>query len=214
MNTIATALMPSASAASRSRAHRGEIGLLLDRAVGAHALVDLDHALEQHFGLDDLLGEDLRPRLVADAQRVAETFRGHQQRALALALEQRVGGDRGAHLHGADAAGRDRLALRSGRAGRGCPARRRRDRPPGFSDSSLCAVSVPSGRRPTTSVKVPPRSIQKSHACVMFALVLDCRRGRPGVTEYDLCRQAYQTQSGMTIGQDQGRMVRLGSAEG
>ena len=31
---------------------------------------------------------------------------------------------------------------------------------PGFSDSSLWVVSVPSGRRATTSVNVPPRSIQ------------------------------------------------------
>src|SRR5262245_33591351 len=38
----------------------------------------------------------------------------------------------------------------------------------GFSDSSLCAISVPSGRRPTTSVKVPPRSIQKSQSCEVF----------------------------------------------
>ena len=32
----------------------------------------------------------------------------------------------------------------------------------GFSDSSLWVTSVPSGRRPITSVKVPPRSIQNS----------------------------------------------------
>ena len=92
-------------------AHRTEVRLQLDRAVGAHALVHLDDALEQHLGLDDVLGENLRAVLVADAQRVAETFRRHQQRAVALALEQRIGGDRGAHLHGADAALRDRLAL-------------------------------------------------------------------------------------------------------
>jgi len=40
----------------------------------------------------------------------------------------------------------------------------------GFSDSSLCVTRVPSGRLPTTSVKVPPRSIQncqraKEEAC-------------------------------------------------
>ncbi len=92
-------------------AHRAEIGRAFHRAVGAHALVDLDHALEQHFGLDDVLGENLRTILVADAQRVTETFRGDQQRAVALALQQRIGGDRGAHLHGADAALRDRLAF-------------------------------------------------------------------------------------------------------
>ena len=53
-------------------AHRGEIGRALDRAVGAHALVDLDDALVEQLRHDDVLGEDLRPGLVADAQRVAE----------------------------------------------------------------------------------------------------------------------------------------------
>jgi hypothetical protein len=33
----------------------------------------------------------------------------------------------------------------------------------GLSESSLCVARVPSGRRPTTSVKVPPRSIQNCH---------------------------------------------------
>ena len=63
-----------------------KIRLALDRAVGAHALVDLDDALEQHLGLDDLLGENPRPRLIADAQCVAETLGGHQQDAVALAF--------------------------------------------------------------------------------------------------------------------------------
>ena len=105
MNTIATALMPSAMRALELGAHRRKIERALDRAVGAHALVDLDHLLEQHLRLDDVLGENLRPRLVADAQRVAETLGGEQQRAVALALQQRIGGDRGAHLHRADPAG-------------------------------------------------------------------------------------------------------------
>ncbi len=92
------------------RAHRGEIGLPLERAVGAHAFVDLDDALEQHFRLDDLPGENFWARLVADLQRIAKTPRGDEDGALALALQQRVGGDRGAHLHRADATGRDGLA--------------------------------------------------------------------------------------------------------
>ena len=102
--------MPSALAACEIGAHRVEIGRALDRAVGAHALVDLGDALVEHVRLDDVAGEDLRPRLVADLERVAETLGDQQQRAVALALEQRVGGDRRAHLHRADAAGRDRLA--------------------------------------------------------------------------------------------------------
>ena len=103
MNTIATALMPSARAAASSAPHRGEVGLLLHRAVGAHALVHLDDALVEHLRLDDVAGEDLRPRLVADLERVAETLGDEEERALALALEQRIGGDGGAHLDRADA---------------------------------------------------------------------------------------------------------------
>ena len=36
------------------RARAVEVERALDRAVGAHALVDLDDALEQHVGLDDV----------------------------------------------------------------------------------------------------------------------------------------------------------------
>jgi hypothetical protein len=86
MNTIATAAMPS-----------------------AFALVDLGDALVEHVGLDDLARENLRPRLVADLERVAETACDQQQHPVALALEQRVGGNRGAHLDRADLARRDRL---------------------------------------------------------------------------------------------------------
>ena len=93
-------------------AHRREIGRRLDGAVGAHALGHLDHAFEQHVGLDDVAGEDLRPRLVTDLEGIAEALGGDEQRAPAFALQQRVGGDRGAHLDGADHAGRDRLVGR------------------------------------------------------------------------------------------------------
>ena len=92
--------------------HRVENGRALDRAVGAHALVHFGDALVQHVRLDDVAGENFRPRLVADLERVAKTLGDQQERAVTLALEQGVGGDRGAHLHRADAAGRDRLARR------------------------------------------------------------------------------------------------------
>jgi hypothetical protein len=92
--------------------HDREIGRALHRAVGAYALVHFDDTLEQHVGLDDVAGEDLRPRLVADPERVAETRRGQEERALALALEQRVGGDGGPHLDGRDRRRRDRFASR------------------------------------------------------------------------------------------------------
>src|SRR5439155_981370 len=51
-------------------AHGGEVGLDFDRAVGAHALVNLECALVEHFRLDDMARKDLRPRLVSDPQRV------------------------------------------------------------------------------------------------------------------------------------------------
>ena len=79
-------------------------------AVRADALVDFDHLAVEQFGQHDMAREDLRPVLVGDAQRVAKTLRDEQHRALALALQQRVGGDRGAHLHRFDALGRNRRA--------------------------------------------------------------------------------------------------------
>ncbi len=91
-------------------AHGIEIERAFHRAVGAHTFVNLDDALVQHVRLDDVLGKNLRPRLVADAQRVAKTFGDKEHRALTLALKQRVGGDRGAHLHGADALAGNRRA--------------------------------------------------------------------------------------------------------
>jgi hypothetical protein len=46
--------------------------------------------------------EELRPVLVADAQRVGKSTRDHERRALSLALEQRVGRDGGSHLDRVD----------------------------------------------------------------------------------------------------------------
>ena len=94
-------------------AHAIEDERTLDRAVGAHPLVDLDDTLVEHVRLDDVLGKNLRPRLVADAQRVAKPLSDEQQRALALALQERIGGDRGAHLHRADPLARDSRAGRN-----------------------------------------------------------------------------------------------------
>ena len=89
-------------------AYRVEIDLALDAAVGANALVDLHHALVQHVRLDDVAREDFRPRLIADAQRVAKSLGDQKERAFALALQQRIGGDRGAHLDRVDPLARDR----------------------------------------------------------------------------------------------------------
>ena len=85
-------------------AQRLEIRRAQHRAVGRDPLVDLDDPLVQHLRQHDVPVEDARTILVGDAQRVAETAGDHQQRALALALEQRIGRDRGAHPHRVDAA--------------------------------------------------------------------------------------------------------------
>ena len=65
MNTMATASMPSARAA-RARLAARRVERPLHRAVGAHALVRPRRRAVQHLRLDDVLGENLRPRLVAD----------------------------------------------------------------------------------------------------------------------------------------------------
>jgi hypothetical protein len=74
-------------------------------ALGRHALVDLDDALVEQLGQDDVADEELGAVLIGDAQRVGEAFGDDQDGALALAFEQRVGRDRGAHLDGVDRRG-------------------------------------------------------------------------------------------------------------
>ena len=72
-------------------------------------------------------------------------LRDHQQRPLALALEQRVGGDRGAHADIADAPAGIGAPGGEARAGRGCPAPRRRDRPPGSRRAACARAALPCG---------------------------------------------------------------------
>ena len=81
-------------------------------AARAYALVHLDHALVEEARQLDVAHEELRPVLVADAQRIAEAAGDRERGALALALEERVGGDGRAHLHGVDRVGGDRRAGR------------------------------------------------------------------------------------------------------
>ena len=81
---------------------RGLVERLQHVTVGTDPLVDLYHALVEHLWQHDVAGEDRRAILVGDAQRVAKATGYQQQRAIALALEQRVGGDGRAHLDGLD----------------------------------------------------------------------------------------------------------------
>ncbi len=117
---------------------------LLDRAVGAQPLLDLDRARVELLGQDDVAGEDVGPVLVGDAQRVAEAAGDREHGGRALALEQRVGRDRGAHLDRLDRGVGQRLALAPGPAGRGCPGSRRRGTAPG---SPTAACGCGSSRR-------------------------------------------------------------------
>ena len=71
------------------------------------ALVDLDHALVEELGQDDFAGEEEGAVLVSDAERVAEPPGDQENRSVALAFQQRVGRDRGAHLHRVDRLRRD-----------------------------------------------------------------------------------------------------------
>ena len=132
-------------------------------AVDADAAADLHDPLVQHRRQRDREVEQPRPRLVADAQRVGEAAVDHQQRALALALEQRVGRDGGAHLHRLDQPGG--IGASSGDAEHGLDAG---DRGVAVAAGVLAAAACgstgcPSGSRATMSVKVPPRSIQNCH---------------------------------------------------
>ncbi len=81
----------------------GTGGLQVERAkhlaLGRHPFVYLDDVVVERFGKDDAACEDVGPRLVADPQRVAEAAADGEDEPLALALEQGVGGDGGAHLH-------------------------------------------------------------------------------------------------------------------
>jgi hypothetical protein len=56
----------------------------------------------------------------------------------------------------------------------------------------LCATSDPSGRRPTTSVKVPPRSIQKSQSCgeVFLAIGIEFKKGNTTMSGLSGVKQA------------------------
>src|SRR6478672_2045991 len=85
-------------------AHGGEVRLSLNRAVSAYPLINFGHTFIENVWLDDVAGENFWSGLVTNLERVTESLGDQQKRAFALAFEQRVGCDCGAHLHGTDAA--------------------------------------------------------------------------------------------------------------
>ena len=91
-------------------AQRGEIAGELrrierghDPAVHVDAFRCLDDLPVERIGTLDAPREQRGPRLIADAQRVAEAGRDHQRRGRPLALEQGIGRDCGAHADRVDA---------------------------------------------------------------------------------------------------------------
>jgi hypothetical protein len=75
MNTMATARCRRPLLAVERCARCGLVERLLHRAIGQHPFVDLLDAFVEQFRLDDVEGlKDVGPRLVADFQRVAESF--------------------------------------------------------------------------------------------------------------------------------------------
>ncbi len=81
-----------------------------DLACCAYPLFRLNDPVIEQLGQDDMPVEDARPGLVGDAERVPEALGDDQDGRLAGALEQGVGGYRGAHPHGLNLAGGERLA--------------------------------------------------------------------------------------------------------
>ena len=82
-------------------------------AVDTDTATDLCHLLVQHRRQRDGKIEQTWTRLVTDAQHIGKAEVHHQQRAFPFALEQRIGRNRGAHLHRIDRPGWDRLIERN-----------------------------------------------------------------------------------------------------
>jgi hypothetical protein len=72
---------------------RGVLGIVLER----DALVHLDDGLVQHARPADVEVKDARPALVANLEAVPKAARDDERHGLALALEEGVGRDGGAH---------------------------------------------------------------------------------------------------------------------
>ncbi len=80
-------------------------------AIRCDSLVGFDHLAVEHLGQHDVEREQVRPCLIPDPQCIAEALGGHEHRGLALALEQGIGGNRGAHLHRIDQFRRQRRTV-------------------------------------------------------------------------------------------------------
>ena len=151
-------------------------------AVHVHALGHREAQLARHQRrrLDDVDVVLVEAALVGDLDHVAEAVGGDQRGARALALDDGIGGERGAvHEHADVAEGR----------GRPRPARRARPRSrPPPAPAAWSAAWPRGGARPassTMSVKVPPMSTA-SRAVRRFSLMIVVRlSGSATIRPYD-----------------------------
>ena len=102
MKTMATASMPSSLAFCKSAATLCGSGVASTVPSARTPFIDLDHPLIKLFGQQDLLGKNVGPRLVGNAQRVTEAAGDDQQGPVAAAFQQGVCGHGRAHLDLAD----------------------------------------------------------------------------------------------------------------
>ena len=76
----------------------------------ADPLLGLDHGAVEQLGQHNAAVKQARTVLVGNTQCVTKTTRRHQQGRLALALKQRIGRHRGAHLYAVHQVCLNRLA--------------------------------------------------------------------------------------------------------
>ena len=168
MKTMATRAKPSARAGPSARGgappRRASVSTVPSARTRSSTSTHLRHRAAA--GLTICLAKICGACLVADLERVAKAARGDQRRPLALALEQRVGGDRRPHLDRADQSGRDRRAGRDAEQAANALAGRIAIGV-GILRQELDGMEPTLRIAPTISVKVPPRSIQKSQERTM-----------------------------------------------
>ena len=79
----------------------------LNCAIGPDPFSGADDTAIEHLRFDNPQSKNLGPRLRADFKLVFEPSRDDQNRGIALALQQRVGGDRRPHFDACDVSGWD-----------------------------------------------------------------------------------------------------------
>ena len=90
----------------------GDIQRHVDCAVHHDPLNNFDDARVKQCRLDDMQVKNARAGLIANLQGIAKSLGGDQNRCVALALQQRVGGNRSTHFDGGNQVRRDRRIFR------------------------------------------------------------------------------------------------------